>query len=284
MVVSVSGSREPAEDRDRGGAVVGAGSAAFAMFESRKPPAKIPAALNKRKSTVTGRYNGTVIRPRRYSHGGTSGTQPYEEKRSDTNTTVALPLDIVGEGQGGVEDAPASVSGGNSGIAEARREETQTTMTGRSRVGVVVFVTAAVIGVAVFGMLAWRSVTVLQVDASGAINNFEDVKGRVPSTPPLVQRDPSGNFRRQAPEPVTGRAARQLHALAYYVEGQRLVRADVPLWFLKVKGPAVRYAMRDTGFDLDALNLTASDLERAGARVILDETRSSGDRLLVWTE
>jgi hypothetical protein len=141
-----------------------------------------------------------------------------------------------------------------------------------------------VLGVAVFGVLAWRSVTVEQMDASGALNNFEDAKGRVPSTPPLVQRDASGNFVRHASEPATSHRATELHALAYYVEGQRLVRADVPLWFVKVKGPAVRYALRDTGFDLDALNLTATDLERAGARVILDETRSSGDRLLVWTE
>lgn len=157
-------------------------------------------------------------------------------------------------------------------------------MTPRARVGVVVFVAAAVLGVAVFGVLAWRSVIVVQVDASVALNNFEDAKGRVPSTPPLVQRDASGNFVRHASEPATNSAATQLHALAYYVEGQRLVRADVPLWFLKVKGPAVRYALRDTGFDLDALNLTATDLERAGARIILDETWSSGDRLLVWTE
>jgi hypothetical protein len=106
----------------------------------------------------------------------------------------------------------------------------------------------------------------------------------VPSPPPLVQRDASGNFVRHESEPTTSRAATQPHALAYYVGGQRLVRADVPLWFFKVKGPAVRYTLRDTGFDLDALNLTATDLERAGARVILDETWFSGDRLLVWTE
>jgi hypothetical protein len=153
-----------------------------------------------------------------------------------------------------------------------------------ARVGVVIFVAAAVLGVAVFGVLAWRSVTVVPMDASGALDNFEDAKGRVPSTPPLVQRDASGTFVRHASEPTTSRAATQLHALAYYVAGQRLVRADVPLWFFKVKGPAVRVALRDTGFDLDALDLTATDLERAGAQVILDETRSSGDRLLVWTE
>jgi len=157
-------------------------------------------------------------------------------------------------------------------------------MTYRARVGAVLFAATAVIGSAVFGLLAWRSVTVVQVDVSGALNNFEEAKGRVPSTPPLVQRDVFGNFQRQASEPTTGGAATQLHALAYYVEGQRLVRADVPLWFLKVKGPAARYAMREAGFDLDALKLTASDLESAGARVILDEMRSGGDRLLVWTE
>jgi hypothetical protein len=63
-----------------------------------------------------------------------------------------------------------------------------------------------------------------------------------------------------------------------------LVRADVPLWFLKAKGPALRYAVRDTSLDIDALNLTATDLEHAGAGVVLDETRSNGDRLLVWTD
>jgi len=64
----------------------------------------------------------------------------------------------------------------------------------------------------------------------------------------------------------------------------RLVRADVPFWFLRVKGPALRYAVRDTSLDLDALNLTARDLEDAGASIVLDETRSNGDRLLVWTD
>jgi hypothetical protein len=157
-------------------------------------------------------------------------------------------------------------------------------MTHRARVGAIVFVAAAVLGLAVFGMLAWRSVTVAQMDAGGALNNFDDAIALVPTTPPLVQRDGSGNFVRHPSEPAAGRGATQLHALAYYVEGQRLVRANVPLWFFKVKGPAMRYALRDTGFDIDALNLTATDLERAGARVILDETRSNGDRLLVWTE
>jgi hypothetical protein len=157
-------------------------------------------------------------------------------------------------------------------------------LTHRARVGVVVFVAAGVLGMAVFGVLAWRSVTVAQTDPSGALREFEDAIARVPSTQPLVERDRSGRFVRHPSEPTGSRAVTQLHALAYYVDGRRLVRADVPLRLFKVKGPAARYALRDTGFDIDALQLTATDIERAGARVILDESRSNGDRLLVWTE
>jgi hypothetical protein len=76
----------------------------------------------------------------------------------------------------------------------------------------------------------------------------------------------------------------QLRVLAYRAPQQRLVHADVPFWFLKVKGPAVRYALRDTGLDLDRLDVSLADLERYGVCLILDETRANGDRLLVWTE
>jgi hypothetical protein len=75
-----------------------------------------------------------------------------------------------------------------------------------------------------------------------------------------------------------------MRVLAYRRPEQRLVRADVPLWFLKLKGPAVQYALRGTGLDLERLGVTPADLERYGACVVLDETRANGDRLLVWTE
>lgn len=155
--------------------------------------------------------------------------------------------------------------------------------TGRARAAAALLLAVALFGVAVFGVLAWRGVSVLPMDASGALHNFEAVRARVPGAP-LVQRDASGRFVRRPSAKTNGPTPTQLHALAYYVDGQRLVQAHVPMWFFKVKGPALRYAMRDTGLDLDALNVTATDLEDAGAGLVLDETRSNGDRLLVWTE
>jgi hypothetical protein len=51
-----------------------------------------------------------------------------------------------------------------------------------------------------------------------------------------------------------------------------------------LKGPALQYATRGTGVDLDRLGITPADIKRHGPGPILDETRSNGDRVLVWVE
>ena len=157
-------------------------------------------------------------------------------------------------------------------------------MANRARVGVAAFLVAALLGAAIVGVMVFRSVSVLSIDDNGALSTFEEARMRVESTTPLVERDASGTLVRHRSVTPAGPVPTELHALAYHVAGHRLVRADVPFWFLRVKGPALRYAVRDTSLDLDALNLTARDLEDAGASIVLDETRSNGDRLLVWTD
>jgi hypothetical protein len=153
-----------------------------------------------------------------------------------------------------------------------------------SRPWVVLFIIAVVIGLTVFAVLAWRSVDVEQVDVTDAPKRFEEVLANFDSHIPLVKMDASGRFVRRALSGMTGVRPEQLHVLAYSASEQRLLRADVPLWFFKVKGPGVHYALRGTGFDLEALGLTASDLERSGIGVVLDEMRANGDRLLAWTD
>ncbi len=72
--------------------------------------------------------------------------------------------------------------------------------------------------------------------------------------------------------------------MAYQPHIGRIVRADVPFWFLKLKGPAARLALRDTGVDRDRLGITPADLERYGPWVVVDQATNSGARLLMWTE
>jgi len=143
---------------------------------------------------------------------------------------------------------------------------------------------AATVGLTIFGALAWRAVTIQRTDTSDAQLRFTSVRERLPAAAPLVHRDPSGRFVRSAAAPHHGAEAKRLRVLAYRVAEERLVEADVPLWFVSVKGSAMQFALRGTSIDFESLGLTAADLERAGAAVVLDETRGNGDRILAWTE
>ena len=144
---------------------------------------------------------------------------------------------------------------------------------------------AALAGIGAFGFLAWHSVTIEQAPPNDALRRFAEIRSRLAQTEPMLQVDAAGGVtRRNAPPESATVPPKRLRALAYRAPQQRLVYANVPFWFLTVKGPAVRYALRDTGLDLDRLGVSPADLERYGVCLILDETRANGDRLLVWTE
>ncbi len=140
---------------------------------------------------------------------------------------------------------------------------------------------AAVLGLSVFGLMAWQAVSVQQIDPNGALHEFEEIRARMKGAP-LVRRDESGRFERRVTAAGDATAS-TLHVLAYHVTGRQLVRADVPFWFFKAKGPAVQYALRGTDFDLTSLNLTPGELQAEGPCVVIDEVRSNGDRLIAWT-
>jgi hypothetical protein len=141
--------------------------------------------------------------------------------------------------------------------------------------------TAAALGLSMFGLMAWQAVSVQQIDPNGALQEFGAVRARMKGAP-LVRRDESGRFERRVTAPGDSSAS-TLHVLAYHVSGRQLVRADVPFWFFKAKGPAVEYALRGTDFDLASLNLTPGELQAEGPCLVIDYVRSNGDRLIAWT-
>jgi hypothetical protein len=152
------------------------------------------------------------------------------------------------------------------------------------RIVLFMFVGAGV-GVSIFGVLVWRSVTIERAEGNEMTRRFSAVRTGLPSTAPLVDIDDAGRVLEMRPVPAgTPRPIARLKALAWRAAEQRLVSAEAPFWFFKLKGPAARYALNGTGFDLDRLHLTPGDLERFGPGAIIDHTSRDGSRLLVWTE
>jgi hypothetical protein len=145
---------------------------------------------------------------------------------------------------------------------------------------------AAVAGLGVFALLAARAVTVETADPSEALQRFSTVRASLGNAPAMVARDTSGRLERQLPAPATSTPSpiTVIHVLAYRTANDRIIAADVPFWFFRLKAPAAQYLVRDTGFDLAELGLTAADLAEHGPGLVLDEQRDSGDRVLIWTE
>lgn len=155
--------------------------------------------------------------------------------------------------------------------------------TGRPRAWTLLLVIAAALGIVLFAWLFWRSVTLEHLAADDARQPFDAALANFDSTTPLVALDASGRFVRRERSRSAAPPPDRFYVLAYRVADERLIRSDVPLWFLRVKGPAAQYMLRGTGLDLSALGLTAADLAAAGPGVVIDETAANGDRLLAWT-
>jgi hypothetical protein len=136
---------------------------------------------------------------------------------------------------------------------------------------------AALVGVGALAFAVWQSVTVEVAKPNKALARFAEIRERFAGIEPLFQVDAAGNVtRREVGSASDAVDAHQLHVLAYRAPEQRLAQAEVPFWMLTLKGPAVQYALRDTGFDLARLGLTAADLKRYGVCLLLDETRMMG--------
>jgi hypothetical protein len=145
----------------------------------------------------------------------------------------------------------------------------------RTTLWIAASVGVALLGLSGFGIVLWRSVHVDQADAADARRRFEEIRHDFPSAP-LIAWDAGGRLTRNAPRAARGPRPSQLHVLVYRLREERLVQADAPLWFYKIKGSAVNYALRGTGFDLAALGLTAVNHTMAGSLA-----RSTGRLALV---
>jgi len=143
---------------------------------------------------------------------------------------------------------------------------------------------AAVAGLAASALMAWRSVSVERAEPDDAFRRFAEIRSAFSGLEPILRVQPDGRIVRSK-EPVgEGQPPKQFRVLAYRAEERRLVRANIAFWFLRTKGPAVKYALRGTGLDLDRLGISPADLARYGPTLVLDETATGGGRLLVWTE
>jgi hypothetical protein len=120
-----------------------------------------------------------------------------------------------------------------------------------------------------------------------AAREFDAVRARFKGERPLIELDERGRFLRSnagRPAPQNPRPLEALHVMAFDPDDGGLVKVTVPFWLLRLKMKHTRVDLGGSRVDLEDLKLTVEELERYGPALILDQTNSGGDRVLVWSQ
>jgi len=153
--------------------------------------------------------------------------------------------------------------------------------------GGIVFV--VVVGVVVAGGMGWlvyqNSALERTSPAPEAANAaLERTRTRFAGQPPLVTIDGKGTPHAgvrdgHGHEPVS------LHLMAWTPREHDLTHVKVPFWLLRLGGAKARlFVGEDALRDLQGMQISVADIERAGPGLLLDHAESDGRQVLVWTE
>jgi hypothetical protein len=145
----------------------------------------------------------------------------------------------------------------------------------------IVLAAVAVLAVGAWTFIAWDWVETSHAEPAGAARAFEAARAGFADVEPIVSVRDGAFVRRPFPEEPPP-APSELVVIVYHRPTERLVRAEVPFWFLRMKGPASERVLRGAGVDLQELGLTVDDLVRYGPALVFDASRGE-DRVLLAT-
>jgi hypothetical protein len=155
-------------------------------------------------------------------------------------------------------------------------------------VGVAVVCVLCAIAMAAAGIYyVSRHVEARKASPVTAAAEFDAVRARFRGQRPLIELDERGRYLRantDRPAPPNPPRLEALHVMAFDPDDHGLVRVTVPFWLLRLKMKHTRIDLGGKNVDLEELKLTVEDLERFGPTLILDQTNSGGDRVLVWSQ
>ena len=156
-----------------------------------------------------------------------------------------------------------------------------------------------VIGVAGFGVLCViamagasfyyfsKNIEARKASPAAAAAEFDAVRARFKGQRALIELDERGRFLRSntdRPAPANARRPEALYVLAFDPDDEGLVKLTVPFWLLRLKVNGATVDLSGNRMNLEDLKLTVADLERFGPSLVLDQTNSGGDRVLVWSQ
>lgn len=145
---------------------------------------------------------------------------------------------------------------------------------------------AAVGGVLLFVVFAAQLTTVEHPEPSSVDFRFRAVMESFEDPTPLLRMESGGQVIHQQRVDTALIPATPVDVIVLHWGGPKigLVETRIPIWFLGLKGPALRYMLRDTSFDPRKWGITVADIQGAGPGLVIDHRGGDGTRTLVWSE
>jgi hypothetical protein len=146
----------------------------------------------------------------------------------------------------------------------------------------------SVLAVAAFGIFfVSQHVSTSRATSVDADRRFDEIRATFKDKTPLLEIDSSGQ-----PHPVRplhelpGSTVKpeSLSILAWNPREGRIAKISLPFWIMRLGRDKIDISSGDHHFDFDSLDLDVRELERVGPSIVIDITRASGERVLVWTQ
>lgn len=145
------------------------------------------------------------------------------------------------------------------------------------------------LGIGGFAAMLWSWTDVARVEPATAEEAFADALRRSGGGPAYLEIPEQGAMRiRHELEGERKTRILGLHAVIWQADRSRLVRLDVPGWFVRTKMKAsfgLEALGREAGLDWTASHeVRSEDLARFGHGLVMDHRFGAGNRLLIWQE
>jgi hypothetical protein len=147
-------------------------------------------------------------------------------------------------------------------------------------IGLLAACVVILIGLIAYGAFFYtRHVQIGTTQSEPARAEFAAVRQRFAGEPPLVELKLDGIQIHQRAARSSGRKIETLHVLAWNPDDHRIVRVDIPMWLVRMKGSMPGISVLQTG-----PQLSAEDIERHGPGLIVDHATPDGKQVIVWAE
>ncbi len=149
-----------------------------------------------------------------------------------------------------------------------------------------VFALLAVGGIIFMVSFVRQNMTIAEMSATSALDEFEKVRARFAGQQPLIQMvDGKPQYlAERATSSSPAAPLRSMHVMAWDDDEGKLVTFSLPFWLLRLKSGPSQLSAYSQGWDDRGVGFRVEDLEKHGPGLLLDVNEPNEGRVIIWAE